>query len=87
MNIALCYPFVLFEKKKYHWFVLFFLLKKKSNMMKVIFPNAFTTTTQTLVSGSSRRLQKLGMWGGLAMFLLNSVRSVAMGTAYFIQIL
>lgn len=56
-------------------------------MMKVIFPNAFTTTTQTLVSGSSRRLQKLGMWGGLAMFLLNSVRSVAMGTAYFIQIL
>ena len=52
--------------------------------MKVIFPNAFTTTTQTLVSGSSRRLQKLGIWEGLAMFLLNSVSSVARGTAYFI---
>lgn len=55
-------------------------------MTKVIFPNAFTTT-QTLVSRSSRRLQKLGIWGGLGMFLLNSVSSVARGTAYFIQIL
>ena len=59
-------------------------------MMKMIFPNALTTKgllAQTLVSRSRRRLQRLGIWGALATFLLNSVSRVARGTGYFIQIL
>lgn len=63
---------------------------KKSNMMKVICPNALTTTgllAQTLVSRSGRRLQRPGIWAALATFILNFISHVARRTADLVPIL